>query len=62
MINESIFREYDIRGIAGKELNREVAISVGRAFGTFLKNRIQMWNGQAWEEMSESVQMIWHQV
>ncbi|MFA5352901.1 MAG: phosphomannomutase/phosphoglucomutase [Thermodesulfovibrionales bacterium] len=38
MINERIFREYDIRGIAGKEIDRATAVSLGRAFGSFLKD------------------------
>jgi phosphomannomutase/phosphoglucomutase len=37
MIPEGIFREYDIRGIAGKELNSATASMIGRAFGTFLR-------------------------
>lgn len=37
MINDRIFREYDIRGIAGVDLNSEAAIAVGKAFGLFLK-------------------------
>ena len=37
MINEKIFREYDIRGIVGKDMNRETAVSLGRAFGSFVK-------------------------
>lgn len=37
MINERIFREYDIRGIAVREINREVAFSIGEAFGKFVK-------------------------
>jgi len=36
MINETIFREYDIRGKAAKELTEEVALAVGKAFGTLL--------------------------
>ena len=36
MIPSHIFREYDIRGIAGKELTEEVALAVGKAFGTVL--------------------------
>ena len=31
-----IFREYDIRGIAGKELTEEVALAIGKSFGTLL--------------------------
>ena len=36
MIPTHIFREYDIRGIAGKELTEEVALAIGKAFGTVL--------------------------
>lgn len=36
MIPAHIFREYDIRGIAGKELTEEVALAIGKAFGTVL--------------------------
>lgn len=37
MINERIFREYDIRGIVGKDLTREISMLLGKAFGVFLK-------------------------
>ncbi|MBU9889381.1 MAG: phosphomannomutase/phosphoglucomutase [Candidatus Omnitrophica bacterium] len=36
MIPSHIFREYDIRGVAGKELTEEVAVAIGKAFGTVL--------------------------
>ncbi len=36
MINPNIFREYDIRGIAEKELTNETIELIGKAFGTFL--------------------------
>ncbi len=32
MINESIFKSYDVRGVYPDELNREAAFAVGRAF------------------------------
>jgi len=35
----SIFREYDIRGIVGKDLTVEVAESIGRAYGTLALER-----------------------
>jgi len=35
MINEAIFREYDIRGITGKELNAEFAYHLGLTFAEF---------------------------
>lgn len=39
MVEEHIFREYDIRGIAGRELNPEIAEMIGSAFGTYLRER-----------------------
>ena len=36
-MNPHIFREYDIRGIAGKDLTDEVAFGIGRAFGTLVR-------------------------
>ncbi|HUF30334.1 MAG TPA: phosphomannomutase/phosphoglucomutase [Gemmatimonadaceae bacterium] len=36
-ISQGIFRQYDIRGIVGKDLTVEVAALVGRAFGTHLR-------------------------
>ncbi len=34
MLNNSIFREYDIRGIAEKDLTDEVVELIGLAYGT----------------------------
>ncbi|GLI51969.1 phosphomannomutase [Tepidanaerobacter syntrophicus] len=34
-LNPYVFRQYDIRGIVGKELDEEFARGLGRAFGTF---------------------------
>lgn len=39
MINSSIFREYDIRGIAGKDLNEDLAYRLGLAYMDFLRER-----------------------
>lgn len=39
MINEYIFREYDIRGIAGSDIDRETAFLIGKAFSSFLKKK-----------------------
>lgn len=36
-INKYIFREYDIRGVYGKDITEEVAYLIGRAFGTKLR-------------------------
>src|SRR5689334_14426162 len=38
-INSSIFREYDIRGIAGKELNADFARCLGRAYARFISGK-----------------------
>ncbi len=35
-LSRAIFREYDIRGIAGKDLTEEVAYAVGAAYAAFL--------------------------
>ena len=35
-MNNSIFREYDIRGIAGKDLNHEVVEMIGLSFGSMI--------------------------
>ena len=36
-LNKYIFREYDIRGVWGKDINEEVSYLIGRAFGSKLK-------------------------
>ena len=38
MINQNIFREYDIRGIYPTELNEETAYLIGQGFGTHIKS------------------------
>ena len=35
----SIFREYDIRGIVGKDLSPDLAENLGKAFGTVLRRK-----------------------
>lgn len=35
-MNPGIFREYDIRGVAGEDFNRIDAISIGKSYGTML--------------------------
>lgn len=37
MFNDKIFREYDIRGVVGKDLNEDFAFSLGKAFSVLLK-------------------------
>lgn len=41
MVNPHIFREYDIRGVVGRDLTGETVLVVGRAFGTYLRERGQ---------------------
>ena len=36
-LEKSIFREYDIRGVYGEEMDNETAYHIGRAYGTKLK-------------------------
>lgn len=36
-VNPNIFRGYDLRGIAGKDLNPEIVEHLGKGYGTFLK-------------------------
>ncbi len=36
-INDEIFREYDIRGIYGKDLNIDVAYTLGKGFGSYIQ-------------------------
>jgi phosphomannomutase/phosphoglucomutase len=38
-VNDKIFREYDIRGIVGEDLDRDVAVLLGKAFASFVKTR-----------------------
>lgn len=37
-INNEIFREYDIRGIFGKDLNIDVAYTLGKSFGSYIQS------------------------
>ncbi|MFO0754834.1 MAG: phosphomannomutase/phosphoglucomutase [Thermodesulfovibrionales bacterium] len=39
MLSEKIFREYDIRGIADKDLAGEAAFLIGKAFGSLLRKK-----------------------
>jgi hypothetical protein len=34
-MNQNIFREYDIRGIVGRDLTDETVYTIGKAIGTF---------------------------
>jgi len=36
MINPGIFREYDIRGVAGKDIREDDVVSIGKAYGSLL--------------------------
>ncbi len=38
-INKNIFRNYDIRGIVGRDLNAETVEKIGKAFGTVLREK-----------------------
>jgi len=38
-INHNIFREYDIRAIAAEEISNDVAYTIGRSFGSYVKEK-----------------------
>ena len=38
-INPFVFRNYDIRGIVGEDLDAEKIECIGKAYGTFLRRR-----------------------
>ena len=38
-MNPLVFREYDIRGVADRDLSDDLAANLGRAFGTFIRRR-----------------------
>lgn len=38
-INENIFREYDVRGIADRDLTNETSLLLGKAIGTLIRSR-----------------------
>ncbi|MDA8079549.1 MAG: phosphomannomutase/phosphoglucomutase [Nitrospiraceae bacterium] len=40
-MNREIFRQYDIRGVWEKDLTEEVALLIGRAFGSLLEETLQ---------------------
>ena len=40
-VTQSIFKAYDIRCIVGKTVDAGVARSIGRAFGSEIRNQVQ---------------------
>lgn len=38
-INPSIFREYDIRGVADRDLTDDAIVAIGKAYGTYLRRK-----------------------
>jgi phosphomannomutase/phosphoglucomutase len=39
MFKDTIFREYDIRGVVGRDFDEEFSFSLGKAFGSLLRER-----------------------
>jgi phosphomannomutase/phosphoglucomutase len=37
-LNPTMFRAYDIRGVVGKDLTPEIALLIGKAYGTYIQN------------------------
>ncbi|MBI5892333.1 MAG: phosphomannomutase/phosphoglucomutase [Deltaproteobacteria bacterium] len=45
-VNPEIFRQYDIRGVVGKDLTPDIANLIGRAFGTYLYSKFKIQNSK----------------
>ena len=54
-INSQIFREYDIRGVVGKDLTPETVQLIGQAIGTYLKRQGAKSLVLGWDVRSSSV-------
>ena len=54
-INSQIFREYDIRGVVGKDLTPETVQQIGQAIGTYLKRQGGKSLVLGWDVRSSSV-------
>jgi phosphomannomutase / phosphoglucomutase len=39
MLNPQVFRQYDIRGIVGEEIDEETYYLIGKGYGTYMRNR-----------------------
>ena len=39
VINEEIFRAYDIRGTYPKTINEQVAFTIGKSYGSYLQEK-----------------------
>lgn len=46
MIDPNIFRAYDVRGVFGKDINEEVAMVLGKVFGTYIGNKGEVLAGR----------------
>jgi len=40
-LEKNIFREYDIRGIYPKEINEEVAYTIGKSYGSYIQDKLK---------------------
>ncbi len=57
MLNKEMFREYDIRGIYGSDLNDDVAYNIGRAFGSKLRKLNKLSTVVAYDNRLSSVSL-----
>lgn len=55
-MHPGIFREYDIRGIAGQEITLSDALAIGRAYGTLLVQQGR--KKSLWARTAESRQKL----
>lgn len=46
MVEPNIFRAYDIRGVFNRDINEEVAVLIGRVFGTYIGNEGEVLAGR----------------
>ena len=60
-VDKSVFREYDIRGIWNKTIDKEFAFGLGVAFGKFLKEKLNIQKGRisvGYDARNSSVEIL----
>lgn len=62
MFRDSIFREYDIRGVVGKDFDEQFAAALGGALGTLIRkhNRDACWVSVGWDARLSSERLAAH--
>ena len=57
MLKENIFREYDLRGIVDQEIDNDGAYTIGRSFGSYIKERGEEWTVVGYDNRLSSVDL-----